>query len=95
MLSANDFETPTPAYGLWDAKISVDWTNKEGKTRATFLFAATNLLDDKAYQDHLNRLKYAPVNPATGTGGVFLIWAKFYVETGSPSGGENIEEAFL
>ena len=92
VLSANDFETPTPAYGLWDAKISVDWTNKEGKTRATFLFAATNLLD-KAYQDHLNRLKYAPVNPATGRQGIFNMGRSFTLKLEVPLEGKISKKA--
>jgi iron complex outermembrane receptor protein len=30
-----------------------------------------NNILDTGYQDHLNRLKYAPENPATGRRGVF------------------------
>ena len=87
ILSANDFETPTPAYGLWDANIGVDWTNKAGKTRATVLFAATNILD-KTYQDHLNRLKYAPLNPATGRQGIFNMGRNFTLKLEVPLEGQ-------
>ena len=42
----------------------------KGKKIAEFYITADNLLD-KAYQNHLSRLKYADVNVITGRRGVY------------------------
>ncbi len=44
--------------------VSTDFTNTTGKK--IIFFAGVNNITDVIYQSHLSRLKYAPVNPATG-----------------------------
>jgi len=66
----NGTETVTPSYSLWNTGLGTDVVSAKGKTLFSFYFTITNLFD-KAYQSHLNRLKYAPINPATGRAGVY------------------------
>ncbi len=70
IFAAYNTETVTPAYGLFGAAIGTTIRNKTGITIMQVAILAGNLLD-KAYQSHLNRLKYAPDNPLTGRAGVF------------------------
>ena len=67
--SADDTETPTPGYALLSLSAGTDiqW---HGKKLAEFYITADNLLN-KAYQNHLSRLKYADVNVVTGRRGVY------------------------
>lgn len=67
--SAYHTETATDSYTLLNAGIGTDvvW-NKH--TLFSIYVNGTNL-GDIAYQSHLSRLKYAPVNKATGRMGVF------------------------
>ena len=67
--SADDTETTTPGYALLSLSAGTD-INVNGKKIAEFYITADNLLN-KAYQSHLNRLKYADVNSVTGRRGVF------------------------
>ena len=69
MFSAYDTETPTPDYGLLNLSAGTD-IQMGGKKVAELYVTAHNLLD-KAYQNHLSRLKYADVNVATGRRGVY------------------------
>ncbi len=70
VLRQNNTETSTPGYPLLGASLGFDVYVK-GKTKVlSFVFAAQNLLN-KTYQSHLSRLKYAPVNPATGRQGIW------------------------
>lgn len=73
--SAFRTETPTPAYTLFNASIGTDFVHK-GKTIASLFFAVNNLTD-KAYQNHLSRLKYADENPVTGRQGVYNMGRNF------------------
>ncbi len=66
---ADDTETKTPGYALLSLSAGSDIQVK-GKKVAELYITADNLLD-KAYQNHLSRLKYADVNAATGRRGVF------------------------
>ena len=66
---ADDTETETPGYALLSLSAGTDIQVK-GKKIAEFYVTADNLLD-KAYQNHLSRLKYADVNVATGRRGVY------------------------
>lgn len=50
-------ETPTPGYALFNAGIGGTFTDKKGKSILSLYLMADNIFD-KAYQDHLNRLKY-------------------------------------
>ncbi|MBR1803402.1 MAG: TonB-dependent receptor [Muribaculaceae bacterium] len=62
-------ETATPAYALLNASAGTDIMSR-GRRVATIAIIASNLTD-KAYQNHLSRLKMTDVNPITGRRGVF------------------------
>ena len=66
---ADDTETVTPGYALLSLSAGTDIQVK-GKKVAEFYLTAENLLN-KAYQDHLSRLKYAEENIVTGRRGVY------------------------
>ena len=67
--SADDTETPTPAYALVSLSAGTDIQIK-GRKVAELYVTADNLLN-RAYQNHLNRLKYADENVVTGRRGVY------------------------
>jgi iron complex outermembrane receptor protein len=67
--SADNTETATPAYALLSLAAGTDIQVK-GRKIAEVYVTADNLLD-KAYQNHLSRLKYADDNRVTGRRGVF------------------------
>ena len=67
--SADDTETKTSGYALLSLSAGSDIQVK-GRKVAELYITADNLLD-KAYQNHLSRLKYADVNAATGRRGIF------------------------
>ena len=67
--SADDTETATPGYALLSLSAGTDIQVK-GKKIAELYVTADNLLN-KAYQNHLSRLKYADENAVTGRRGVF------------------------
>ena len=67
--SADDTETPTPGYALLSLSAGTD-IQLRGKKLAEFYITADNLLN-KAYQNHLSRLKYTDVNVVTGRRGVY------------------------
>ena len=68
--AAYDTETGTPAYTLLNAGIG---TSIKGFGKKDFwnLFINAENLANVAYQNHLSRLKYAPINMATNRIGVF------------------------
>lgn len=69
IFAAYNTETTTPAYTLLNASFGGDiLINK--KTVAKLYITGTNLADI-AYQSHLSRLKYAPVNNLSGRTGVY------------------------
>ena len=67
--SADDTETVTPGYALLSLSAGTDVQIK-GKKIAELYVTADNLLN-KAYQNHLSRLKYADENVVTGRRGVY------------------------
>ena len=67
--SADDTETATPGYVLLNLSAGTD-IQLNGKKVAELYVTADNLLD-KAYQNHLSRLKYADENNVTGRRGVY------------------------
>ena len=67
--SADDTETVTPGYALLSLSAGTD-IQVMGRKIAEFYITADNLLN-KAYQNHLSRLKYADVNTVTGRRGVY------------------------
>lgn len=62
-------ETATPAYALLNASVGTDIMIR-GRRVASLTVIGSNLTD-KAYQNHLSRLKMTDVNPVTGRRGVF------------------------
>jgi iron complex outermembrane recepter protein len=70
--SADNTETPTPGYLLYNAGIGTDITNSKGKVLISINILGNNLTD-VAYQSHLSRLKYFeeyPNNPS-GRSGIY------------------------
>ncbi|MGQ0827797.1 MAG: TonB-dependent receptor [Bacteroidota bacterium] len=67
--SAYGTETKTPGYTLIDLGFGTDFISR-GKTICS-VFISVNNITDVAYQNHLSRLKYAPVNNATGRTGIY------------------------
>ena len=67
--SADDTETVTPGYALLSLSAGTD-VQVRGKKIAELYITADNLLN-KAYQNHLSRLKYADENVITGRRGVY------------------------
>lgn len=62
-------ETVTPRYALLSLSAGTD-VQIRGKKIAELYITADNLLN-KAYQNHLSRLKYADENTVTGRRGVY------------------------
>ena len=79
---ADNTETATPAYCLLNASMGTDIMYK-GHRVACLSITGTNLTD-KAYQNHLSRLKYADVNPVTGRQGVFNMGRNFIFKVAFP-----------
>lgn len=79
IFSAYNTETTTPAYALLSAGFGADVKAFGKKDFFTLFFSADNLTN-VAYQNHLNRLKYAPENLATGRTGVFNMGRNFSVK---------------
>ena len=67
--SADDTETPTPSYTLVNLSAGTDILLNHKKVAEVYI-TADNLLN-RAYQNHLSRLKYADMNTVTGRQGVF------------------------
>ena len=67
--SADDTETTTPGYALVSLSAGTDIQVKRRKVAELYI-TADNLLN-KAYQNHLSRLKYADENVVTGRRGVY------------------------
>ena len=66
---ADDTETATPGYALLNLSAGADLMIRKKKIAELYV-TADNLLN-KAYQNHLSRLKYADINSATGRQGVY------------------------
>lgn len=70
--SADNTETPTSGYMLYNAGIGADITNRHGKVLFNINILGNNITD-VAYQSHLSRLKYFeeyPNNPS-GRNGIY------------------------
>ncbi len=67
--AVNETETATPSYTLFNASAGTD-LRLHGHKAATLLLACNNIFD-RAYQNHLSRLKYLSVNPLNGRRGIF------------------------
>jgi iron complex outermembrane recepter protein len=77
-------ETPTPAYTLLNLGYSTQIQHRN-KTLFSISLVGQNITD-VAYQHHLNRLKYGPVNEATGRMGVFNMGRNFSFKVNIPIG---------
>lgn len=75
-------ETKTPAYWLFNSFVSFDVSNRQHKLFSVYL-TANNILD-VAYQNHLSRLKYAPVNPYNNRQGIFAMGRNFGIKVNIP-----------
>jgi iron complex outermembrane receptor protein len=78
-LIENQTETATPAYTLVNSGLGGDVKNKKGSVLFSIYFTANNIFN-RAYQSHLSRLKYAPVNLATGRNGIFNMGRNFSIK---------------
>ncbi|MBQ8047630.1 MAG: TonB-dependent receptor [Prevotella sp.] len=67
--AVDDTETATPSYTLLNASVGTDLT-KNGRRVASVSLIGSNLTD-KAYQNHLSRLKYTDLNNATRRRGIY------------------------
>ncbi len=77
-------ETQTPAYTLLNVGYS---TQIHYRNRNLFSISLIGQnITDVAYQNHLNRLKYGPVNEATGRMGVFNMGRNFSLKVNIPFG---------
>ena len=77
-------ETQTPAYTLLNVGYSTQIQHRN-KTLFSISLIGQNITD-VAYQHHLNRLKYGPVNEATGRMGVFNMGRNFSFKVNIPFG---------
>jgi iron complex outermembrane recepter protein len=70
--SADNTETPTPGYILYNAGVGADITNSHGKVLVSINILGNNITD-VAYQSHLSRLKYFEEYPnnLSGRNGIF------------------------
>lgn len=76
--ATDDTETATPSYALLNMTIGSDF-RIHGRKIATLCITADNLTDE-AYQSHLSRLKYAPINKVTGRQGVYNMGRNFGIK---------------
>jgi len=76
--AANNTETATPAYTLWNVQIGGDIMRKGSRFCSIYLTCEN--LTDKAYQNHLSRLKYCDVNTVTGRMGVYNMGRNFGIK---------------
>ena len=67
--SAYGTETATPGYTLVNIGMGGDFVRKE-RTLFSIYISANNIMD-RAYQNHLSRLKYTDMNNATSRAGVY------------------------
>jgi iron complex outermembrane receptor protein len=83
VFSAYETETPTSGYTLFNAGLGSDFVNKKNKRLFSLHFAVNNFTD-VAYQNHLSRLKYAPINEVTGRSGVYNVGRNFSLKLAIP-----------
>lgn len=82
---ANNTETPTAAYQLFNAGFGTDILNKKGKTMVSVSFLGNNLFN-VGYQSGLNRLKYFEPYPGNSTGhdGIYNMGRNFSLRVNVP-----------
>jgi iron complex outermembrane receptor protein len=81
---ADNTETPTAGYALFNAGAGAGFTNKKGRVVLN-LYLMVNNLFDVAYQDHLSRLKYFEPYPSDPRGhGIYNMGRNFSVKLNIP-----------
>ena len=80
--AADETETATPAYTLFNLAVGTDILVK-GKKRLSIVLTGDNLTN-KAYQSHLSRLKYADENSLTGRRGIYNMGRNFSIKVTAP-----------
>ena len=83
--SADNTETPTSGYFLFNAGVGVDITNLQGKVLVSINILGNNI-GDAAYQSHLSRLKYFdeyPNNPS-GRSGIYNMGRNISIKLSLP-----------
>jgi iron complex outermembrane receptor protein len=83
IFSAYHTETASSGYTLLNASAGADVLNGKGETLFSIFLEATDLTN-VAYQNHLNRLRYAALNPVTGRRGVFNMGRNFDIKLSVP-----------
>lgn len=73
--AAENTETATPSYTLVNLSAGTDFRNKKRKWASLYLTA--NNIFNRAYQNHLSRLKYIEENPVNGRRGIFNMGRNF------------------
>lgn len=76
-------ERINPAYTLLNAGVGADVTNRKHNTLFSVTLAAQNITD-VAYQNTLSRLRYTPINNATGRYGLFNMGRNFSIIVSVP-----------
>lgn len=76
-------ETATAGYFVLNSGAGADLVNRDGKTIVSVHLLAANITN-KAYQDHLSRLKYTDENLRTGRQGVFNMGRNFSIKLNVP-----------
>jgi iron complex outermembrane receptor protein len=76
-------ETTTDAYTLLNAGAGADLIGKNKKTLLS-IYLSFNNITDKAYQNHMSRLKYTAENVVTGRPGVFNMGRNFSIKINVP-----------
>lgn len=68
--SAYNTELPSKAYNVWNFGTGIELSIKKLQKTLGIYLSVDNILNT-SYQSHLNRLRYAPINNATGNLGIF------------------------
>ena len=80
--AANDTETATPSYTLLNMYAGTD-VKLHGK-RLLSLYLSGENITNRAYQNHLSRLKYLAENTVTGRRGVYNMGRNFCIKVVVP-----------
>ena len=80
--AANETETATPSYTLFNLYAGTD-IKYHGK-RLLSLYLSGENLTNRAYQNHLSRLKYLDTNPVTGRRGVYNMGRNYSIKVVIP-----------
>ena len=84
---ADNTETATPGYTLFNAGLGLDLTNQKRNVMCTINISGNNITD-VAYQSHLSRLKYFEQYPVNGNGhsGIYNMGRNISIKLSVPIG---------